>query len=637
MAIVEMKRMNLIAPMRDKRALLDTIQKLGCVQLSATEEDGGFHKQSKIERLEKTNEEITRVQWAIGRLAKFDKQKPPLLGGKPAITGEEAAALLCKQPELMKTVEALEALERESGELRGQTARLLALREQLEPWTAFPVPISEVHSTKYTVATLGTAQKSGVEALLEANSFSPLCMVTLVSTVRDAANLYVVAHRDAADELFQKLKEVGFTPLVLNGVENKVSQKMTEIDQELNQLSKQQEEIVAATASHVGVITELKTLFDCLGSMRERLVAEQDLLGSKSTFYLRGWTPVDLTQSVEKQLHKTSPSACMEFTDPDEGEEPPVLLHNNPLVSPYESIVSGFSLPTYHGLDPTAIMMPFFINFMGMMVSDAGYGVLMALLIPILIKVMKPSPGAKRLMWILVGGGVMTIFWGALYNTWFGFAPWPSLFDPINSPMPVMGLCIALGAVHLFAGLGVAAYMNIKSGHAGAAIADQLSWFLVIVGLALMLVLPAVGQWMAIAGVCIILVTAGREKSKNPFKRLISGLGALYGITSWVSDLLSYMRLFGMGLATGVIGMVINQLVGMVFASGPIGIVLGSALFVGGHLFNAGINILGAYVHSCRLQYIEFFGKFYEDGGKPFKPLATTNRYCYIKEAPENS
>ncbi|MEG2355508.1 MAG: V-type ATP synthase subunit I, partial [Clostridia bacterium] len=136
---------------------------------------------------------------------------------------------------------------------------------------------------------------------------------------------------------------------------------------------------------------------------------------------------------------------------------------------------------------------------------------------------------------------------------------------------------------------------------------------------------------------CIILVTAGREKSKNPFKRLISGLGALYGITSWVSDLLSYMRLFGMGLATGVIGMVINQLVGMVFASGPIGIVLGSALFVGGHLFNAGINILGAYVHSCRLQYIEFFGKFYEDGGKPFKPLATTNRYCYIKEAPENS
>ena len=135
----------------------------------------------------------------------------------------------------------------------------------------------------------------------------------------------------------------------------------------------------------------------------------------------------------------------------------------------------------------------------------------------------------------------------------------------------------------------------------------------------------------------IILVTSGREKSKNPFKRLISGLGALYGVTSWVSDLLSYMRLFGMGLATGVIGMVFNQLVGMVFAAGPVGWVLGSVLFVFCHLFNMGINVLGAYVHSCRLQYIEFFGKFYEDGGKPFKPLASTNRYCYIEDAPERA
>jgi V/A-type H+-transporting ATPase subunit I len=107
----------------------------------------------------------------------------------------------------------------------------------------------------------------------------------------------------------------------------------------------------------------------------------------------------------------------------------------------------------------------------------------------------------------------------------------------------------------------------------------------------------------------------------------------LYGITSWVSDLLSYVRLFGMGLATGVIGLVINQLVAMIFAAGPIGWVLGSVIFVGAHTFNAGINILGAYVHSCRLQYIEFFGKFYEEGGKPFKPLEQTPRYVRISDA----
>jgi len=137
---------------------------------------------------------------------------------------------------------------------------------------------------------------------------------------------------------------------------------------------------------------------------------------------------------------------------------------------------------------------------------------------------------------------------------------------------------------------------------------------------------------MAILGAGIILVTAGRDKSKNPIKRLVSGFGALYGITSWVSDLLSYMRLFGMGLATGVIGMVINQLVGMMMGGGIIGMVLGAVVFVGAHLFNAAINILGAYVHACRLQYIEFFGKFYEEGGKPFKPLRFAPRYVRLHE-----
>ncbi|MEG2702478.1 MAG: V-type ATP synthase subunit I, partial [Clostridia bacterium] len=498
------------------------------------------------------------------------------------------------------------------------------------------IPVEEFHSTRNTVATLATAQKTAFQALLESGELSPLCCVEVISTVREAVYLTVVAHRGAAEETLRKLKEVGYTPLTLSVV-GTVSAKLAQLEQELAQIDLRQAAIVKETAAYVGDLKDLKELYDCLASERERWSASQALLGSQSTFYLRGWVPALMTERVEKRIHKVSSAACMAFEDPDDGEEPPVLLHNNAVVSPFESVVSGFSLPTYGGLDPTAVMMPFFINFMGMMISDAGYGIVMALLIPILIKVLKPSPGAKRLMWILAGGGVMTILWGALYNTWFGFSPWPSVFDPINQAMPVMAICVVMGAIHLFTGLGVAAYMNVKRGKPGAAIADQLSWFLLVVGLVLMLVLPSVGQWMALAGAGIILVTAGREKSKNPFKRLISGLGALYGMTSWVSDLLSYMRLFGMGLATGVIGMVINQLVGMVFSAGIIGQVLGVALFCGGHLFNAGINILGAYVHSCRLQYIEFFGKFYEDGGKPFQPLSTTNKYCYIQEAPERS
>ena len=208
------------------------------------------------------------------------------------------------------------------------------------------------------------------------------------------------------------------------------------------------------------------------------------------------------------------------------------------------------------------------------------------------------------------------------------------MFDPVNNAMPVMMVCVAMGAVHLFAGLGIAAYMNIRQGKWLDAVYDQFSWVMILSGHR-----PAAdsrhesrpmdGASRARRSSCY---SAGRRKSKNPFKRLISGLGALYGITGWVSDLLSYMRLFGMGIATGVIGMVINILIGMVMQSGIVGIVLGSVVFVGGHLFNAAINTLGAYVHSCRLQYIEFFSKFYEDGGKPFMPLQETSRYVYVRD-----
>ncbi|NCB04675.1 MAG: V-type ATP synthase subunit I [Clostridia bacterium] len=636
MAIVEMKRAQMLALKDDEQALLKAIQKLGCFQvtpLNASETD--FAMRKAVSELPETEELITRVGWALQKVGKYDKTKAPLLGGKPTITEEEAARTLERRGEWLEVVEALEALERENGELRGQTARIAALREQLSPWQSLPVALEEIHSTRNTIAMLGTMPKSAYELLAQQGGIGQLCCVELVSYLRDQACVYVVAHRSAWDAALQKLKEAGFAQVQFPVTEGTVQNKLDQLTAEQAHIDQRQEAIIGEIASHADVVPELKIYYDCLCSRRERLVTATRFATSASTFYLKGWVPAEATEKVEKRLRKASPTVCLEFSDPEEGDEPPVLLHNNPAVAPYETIVTGFALPSPAGLDPTAVMTPFFINFMGMMVSDAGYGLVMAIAIPLLIKFLKPSPGAKKLMWVIFGGGIMTILWGALYNTWFGFAPWPSIFDPVNNALPVMAVCVALGAVHLFTGLGVAAYMNIRRGHPLSAVADQLSWVLLLVGLGLMLVKPEIGQWIAIAGAGIILCTSGREKSKNPFKRLISGLGALYGITSWVSDLLSYMRLFGMGLATGVIGMVINQLVGMVFSSGVIGIVIGSVLFVGGHLFNMGINVLGAYVHSCRLQYIEFFGKFYEEGGKPFKPLTETNRYVYISEAPE--
>jgi len=635
MAIVEMKHVDMLALQSDKQALLRAIQKLKCFQITSQETGEQTFSPAKAQQdLPSTEETLTRIDWAIGKLHRYDTAKKPFLSDKPSIDENQAADVLSKLPEALQTVRSLESLERRAGDLRGQSARIDAAREQLLPWQSLQVPLHEVRDTKTTVQRIGTVPKEALDALIAENTPGELCYIQQISQLRDQACIYVVLHNSCAEEVLQKLKDIGFAQINLRDVYETALDRIKTLDKQQADINQQQQQ----TIGHIQVLADkcemLRQLYDLLASKRERMVAAKQLTESEQTFFLQGWVPAPMEQKIQEELQKVSPTVAIRFYNAADDEEPPVLLHNSKAASPFESIVSGFSLPAPGSFDPTAIMMPFFVNFMGMMISDAGYGLMMAIVIPLLIMARKPAPGTRRLMWVVAAGGAASLFWGAMYNSWFGFSPWPTVFNPIENAMPVMILCIALGAVHLFAGLGVAAYMNIREGKWLDAVYDQFSWAAVVIGVGLLLILgSAVGKWMALAGAAIIVYSAGRYKSKNPFKRLLSGLGALYGITSWVSDLLSYMRLFGMGLATGVIGMVINILIAMVMQSGIIGIVLGAALFVGGHLFNAAINTLGAYVHSCRLQYIEFFSKFYEDGGKPFMPLSETSRYVYVKDA----
>lgn len=635
MAIVNMSRIEILALSKDEKPLVRQLQKLGCLEVEE------IPKELLPEELLLPNHEtdsnqkqLERIKWAIDQLGRFQTEKAPLFGGKPEITREELSSLLLQEEMLMAVVQDLEEYERLRGDIKGKKMRIAAEKEQLMLWENLPVDAKELSGTQHTFQLLGTMPTSNLLSFEQEWKDAP-AYIEKMNIMRDVTYLVIIAHRSAGENFLTDLRSNGFLQSDLEQGAGSPKEQIVILEKEEEHLSLAEEDIAHKMAAYAGEHKKLQLLFDFLNIEEEQVKASELFVQTQSAFYVKGWVPQAAAEAVKTEIQKISPSAQVVVSPPKDEENPPVYLHNNSVVTPFESVVSGFSLPDYRGLDPTAVMMPFFLNFFGMMVSDAGYGLLMALLIPIIIKFAKPSKGAKNLMKLLAMGGAATVIWGFLYNTWFGFAPLPVLFDAVNDPIPVMAICIGLGAVHLFAGLGVAAYMNIKRGNPMAAVYDQLSWFMVVVG-AGMLLLPqtaAVGKYMAIAGVVIILLTAGRAKGKNPIKRLISGLGALYGVTSWVSDLLSYMRLFGMGLATGVIGMVINQLVGMVFDAGLIGKILGAALFCGGHLFNAGINVLGAYVHSCRLQYIEFFGKFYEDGGKPFTPLRENTRYVNIYEA----
>ena len=640
MPIVKMKRILLAAPLQDREKLLELLQRLGCVQvtdfdLSKEQLAGLARPQEAAKTAAQADQELTRLRWVIDRIGKYDHKKTSMFSPKPAAKPEQMSITPLTAQGHEALVQEVEALERRLGELRGQEARINSGLESLTPWLKLDLSPEQLRDTSTLKQFIGSLPPTALQPLQDAWEGKALYIEDLGST-KENAYLWAIVHTAVAPEFAEALKQAGFAAASFAQAQGTFREQHDAFLASLETIAAQYKEVDARMADLVNALPDLKVYHDAVAAGRARIGAGENLLHTRESFLLRGWVPEPIEKKVLAILARDFPDAAAQVSLPEPDDEPPVLLHNNPVVTPFESIVMGFAAPSAAGLDPSSVMMPFFACFLGMMVSDAGYGIMMALLVPLLIKVMKPGKAGRKLFWVIGIGGLFTIFWGFIYNTWFGFNPMANpIMDPINRPMEVMILCIALGALHLLAGLGMAAYLHIRRKEYLDVLYDQLSWVMVLAGIGMLAVpdLAAIGQYLALAGAAIIVVFAGRSKSRNPFKRLISGLGALYGITGWVSDLLSYVRLFGMGLATGVIGLVINQLVGMIFASGPIGWVLGAVIFAGAHTFNAGINILGAYVHSCRLQYIEFFGKFYEEGGKPFKPLEQNPRYVRISDA----
>jgi V/A-type H+-transporting ATPase subunit I len=290
-------------------------------------------------------------------------------------------------------------------------------------------------------------------------------------------------------------------------------------------------------------------------------------------------------------------------------------------------ITEQYSLPNSRGIDPNLIMAPFFVMFFGMMVSDAGYGIVLALSTAIALLVLKPQGGMGKMLGLLCLGGVSTFIWGAIFGGWFGVNLKPLWFNPLDNPLQMLIFCLILGVIQLYVGIGLQAYKNIREGKYLDALFDQGLWYIFLSGLMMMALPPlaVIGKFMAIGGALGLVATQGRTE-KGIVKKLINGVLSLYNVTGFLGDVLSYSRLFALGLATGVIGTVVNAMSSMLGGS-FIGNILMVFFMIFGHTFNIAINVLGAYVHSSRLQYVEFFGKFFEGDGKPFVPFKTLSKY----------
>ncbi len=519
----------------------------------------------------------------------------------------------------------------------------------LQPWVDYDIPI-EVTQTKESTLFMGVIPIAVTVAdlIAEVEEKTDMSYISVINQDKQFSYLSVFTSKEKGEEVLSFLKQKGFTQIVFKDLIGTPVEAIHSLNQDIEKAREVKISIEKNISEKSEYITHIELYHDYLAIEKDREKVKNKFDNTARTFSAEGWVPVTCLPAIENELAKYK-EVYYELADPSDDEEPPILIQNSTLTEPFETVTEMYALPIYRGIDPTKYLSFFYAMFFGIMLSDAGYGIIIALACFIIKKKYDLEGTMRNMIGSFFWCGVSTTFWGIMFGGWFGdFIPVaantlfgievvikPLWFNPLEDPTQLLIWSLIFGVVHLFFGMGIKAGMLIRDGKPLDAVYDVFSWYLVILGAAMYLaggtyspILVVIGQWMLIVGAVILLLTGGR-KNKG-FGKITGGLGALYNITSYLSDILSYARLLALGLATGVIAQVINML-GSMAGGGIIGAIVLLIAFVFGHTFNLALNALGSYVHSSRLQYIEFFGKFYEDGGDEFNPFKRDTKYIKFK------
>lgn len=646
--ILKMQKLTLIGFLADKESLLRDMMKKKCVQIEGPENIRDYESISEmtvagVSQTYELEQDLAKFTSAIRAVSPYE-EKGGLFAKK-----EQADFSVMLDQKLYETAvllrDEINGIVKQIAEQKNASSRAQLQITALEPWKDLDLDLSVTQTRSTALMYLTAAADVNLEELekdlLEA---SPLCYIHKVSSSSEMSCLLVLYHKDAQDAVMEVIKGFNtnrpdFASCKGTAAEN-ISLLKSQIETSTQEIERLTEQLKAAAES----AQLLKTGSDMISVQIDDQKVRENIFQTQSVFALTGWIAEEDADKVKKLLDRYSCYYTLE--QPAEGDDPPVKLKNNKFVQPYELITEMYSLPTPDGIDPTPMLTPFFILFFGMMLADAGYGLLIFLLCFIGLKKFKPDEGfLKSAMQIGTSCGLSTMFWGVMYGGYFGnlipqvAESWfgktitiPAVFDMLNDPMSIMILSFLLGAVHLFTGMGIKIYMLAKRGHLMDGLMDVGLWYLILVGLPMM-VLPAVanvGKILAIVGAVGLILTQGRHE-KNILMKPIKGVMSLYDITGYLSDVLSYSRVLALGLAGGIIANVFN-LLGTMPGFNLIGVIAFLLIFVIGHVFNLAISGLGAYVHTSRLQYVEFFGKFYEAGGKPFRPFQANTKYTLISD-----
>ena len=679
MSVLKMQRISICALKKDRKAILEKLQSLGVLEVDITvggdgvsgdgvNGDGYFRKMDTAGQRAGFERAAAAADQALDVLERYVPEKKSVfaaLEGKLLIGRGQALEIEENRREILRTAKKICGLDREHAEKLAEAVRIRNSMEGLAPWMSLDVPLKD-SATKRTVlfpGTMpgGTTLDSICEVIAEKAPDAAGADIRIISSEQSMVYLAVVCLEEDAQAVEDALRSAGFARPAQTW-EKTPSEEREELEQQENTCAAETAEIEEQIRELSEHRTEIKIAADYYRVRADKYEVLGELPQSERTFVISGYIPQCEAGHVESWLSERYDCA-VDIEDLKEDEEPPVILKNNPFSMNMEGVVESYGLPHKGELDPTTVMSFFYVFFFGMMLSDAAYGAIVAAACAVLVrKFPRMSPGMKKSLKLFFYCGLSTLVWGILFGGYFGnivdivsekffgtAVTVPALwFIPLNDPMKLLVFSLLFGVIHLFTGLGIKGYLCLRDGKVMDFFCDVVLWFMLLVGLILMLlpsdIFASIAQtqivspgWLntlagilAAAGAIGIVLMSGRDK-KNPALRIALGAYDLYNITGWLSDVLSYSRLLALGLATGVIASVINQM-GSMLPDNIVGVIFFIVIFLAGHTLNLAINLLGAYVHTNRLQFVEFFGKFYEGGGRPFEPFKENTKYADVKE-----
>lgn len=652
-----MDKIDIVGLSSEKADVMNALMKLGAIELYEPEREApvltGRAIAVSAQTASEVGTEIVRAEELIAKMknaieisARFYKEKKPAFSTKRKVQSGNFSEAVLRQHEIGQKADSLAANVSSISNLNSHLIRYKLILEQLRPWAGIRIRIDNPE-TQYTRIRPGTLSSEAELANLQELLASQDSETDVIELCRheDAVLVFVVSLKTDDDKISSLLKGSAFRPLNIPGVSGYPDDICTEYELHTAETIREIEALTAGCETIAACISDFEIIYDHASILLEKALTETKLFHTGYTFILKGWIPSHLTESVEKALGRDYFVAFSHERATSE-DEYPILLKNHPLIKPYEVITEMFSSPSTKDVDPNPIMAPFFLLFFSMMLSDAGYGLVLAAGCALLIWKFQVTGNLRKMCLFMLQGGLVSVIWGLLFGGFFGDIltvassgrfSFPTIwFNPIENPIKLMIWSMLFGTMHLFAGMLTKAYILIVTGKWIDAVLDIFTWIIVIIGLGFLLagsttglpLLAVAGKYMAIGGGAVLLLFGGRA-NKNPIMRILNGITGLYSITGYFSDILSYTRILALSLATGVIAMVVNML-GGIAGFGFVGILLFIVVGLLGHTLNLALSTLGCYVHTSRLQYVEFFSKFYEGGGRIWNPLSIKTKYIQI-------